>query len=154
MSLDLDRRWVFWPLLQCERQSTCGGSFCFFTEKLGFETMSSAAIVHAAAPTTLFMDAGRSNAVRHCQVHSGTLRYTLKRSTSILVQPSSSASTVSRAKDNPDCFNGLQQPKAGCFFDLDVLELNDCRCSIACIFGRDSIMEGLFALRSITQYNL
>ena len=52
--------------------------------------------------------------MRHGQTPSGTLRYSLKRSASILVQPSSSAMTVttaSRATYTLHCFNGLQQPK-------------------------------------------
>ena len=52
--------------------------------------------------------------MRHCQALSGTLRYSLKRSASILVQPSSSAMTAtiaSRATDTLPCFNGLQQPQ-------------------------------------------
>ena len=65
-------------------------------------------------------NAARSGTVRHHQVHSGTLRYPLKRSTSILVQPSTSvsstttvaiATTASRATDTLHCFNGLQQPQ-------------------------------------------
>ena len=63
-------------------------------------------------------NAAHSGTVRHHQVHSGTLRYSLKRSTSILVQPSTSvssattvaiATTASRATDTLYCFNGLQQ---------------------------------------------
>ena len=55
--------------------------------------------------------------MRHDQALSGTLRYSLKRSASILVQPSSSAmtatiaTTVLRATDTLHCFNGLQQPQ-------------------------------------------
>ena len=52
--------------------------------------------------------------MRHAQVRSGTIRYSLKRSASMLVQPSSSAmtaTTVSRATDPLHCFNGLQQPQ-------------------------------------------
>ena len=52
--------------------------------------------------------------LRHGQTPSGALRYSLKRSASILVQPSSSAMTVttaSRATYTLHCFNGLQQPK-------------------------------------------
>ena len=52
--------------------------------------------------------------MRHAQVRSGTIRYSLKRSASMLVQPSSSAmtaTTVSRATDTLHCFNGLQQPQ-------------------------------------------
>ena len=42
------------------------------------------------------------------QTPSGALRHSLKRSASMLVQPSS---TVSRATDTLHCFNGLQQPQ-------------------------------------------
>ena len=58
--------------------------------------------------------------LRHAQAPSGALRYPLKRSTSILVQPSTSvsstttvsiATTASRATDTLHCFNGLQQPQ-------------------------------------------
>ena len=79
---------------------------------------SCAAIVHLDAPATLkrsgSMDAAHSGALRCGQALSGTLRYALKRSTSILVQPSSSAMTATTAlkdMDTLDCFNGLQQPQ-------------------------------------------
>ena len=61
--------------------------------------------------------------LRYHQVLSGTLRYTLKRSTSTTIQPSSrainatsvssatNATTVSSATDVLNCFNGLQQPQ-------------------------------------------
>ena len=58
--------------------------------------------------------------LRHAQAPSGALRYSLKRSTSILAQPSTSvssattvaiATTASRATDTLYCFNGLQQPQ-------------------------------------------
>ena len=58
--------------------------------------------------------------LRYGQAPSGTLRYSLKRSASMLVQPSTSvsstttvaiATTVSRATDTLHCFNGLQQPQ-------------------------------------------
>ena len=49
--------------------------------------------------------------MRHGQALSGTLRYSLERSASILVQPSSSAMTVSRATATLHFFNGLQQPQ-------------------------------------------
>ena len=58
--------------------------------------------------------------LRYGQAPSGALRYSLKRSTSILVQPSTSvssattvaiATTASRATDTLYCFNGLQQPQ-------------------------------------------
>ena len=58
--------------------------------------------------------------LRHAQAPSGALRYSLKRSTSILAQPSTSvssattvaiATTASRATDTLYCFNGLHQPK-------------------------------------------
>ena len=58
--------------------------------------------------------------LRYGQAPSGALRYSLKRSTSILVQPSTSvssattvaiATTDSRATDTLHCFNGLQQPQ-------------------------------------------
>ena len=58
--------------------------------------------------------------LRHAQAPSGALRYSLKRSTSILAQPSTSVSsattvaiaiTASRATDTLYCFNGLQQPQ-------------------------------------------
>ena len=52
--------------------------------------------------------------LRYGQAPSGALRYSLKRSASILVQPSSSAmtaTTASRATDTLHCFNGLQQPQ-------------------------------------------
>ncbi len=58
--------------------------------------------------------------LRRAQAPSGALRYPLKRSTSILVQPSTSvsstttvaiATTASRATDTLHCFNGLQQPQ-------------------------------------------
>ncbi len=52
--------------------------------------------------------------MRRTQARSGTIRYSLKRSASMLVQPSSSAmtaTTVSRATDTLHCFNGLQQPQ-------------------------------------------
>ena len=54
------------------------------------------------------------------QALSGTLRYSLERSASISIQPStsvltattvSSAMTASRATDTLDCFTGLQQPQ-------------------------------------------
>ena len=49
--------------------------------------------------------------MRHAQVRSGTIRYSLKRSASILVQPSSSVARATRATDTLHCFNGLQQPQ-------------------------------------------
>ena len=58
--------------------------------------------------------------LRYGQAPSGTLRYSLKRSASMLVQPSTSvsstttvaiATTVSRATNTLHCFNGLQQPQ-------------------------------------------
>ena len=58
--------------------------------------------------------------LRYGQAPSGALRYPLKRSASILVQPSTSVSsattvaiaiTASRATDTLYCFNGLQQPQ-------------------------------------------
>ena len=86
---------------------------------------SCAATVHLDVPATPACqkrsgstNAAHSGTVRHHQVHSGTLRYPLKRSASMLVQPSSSvssattvaiATTVSRATDTLCCFNGLQQ---------------------------------------------
>ena len=60
----------------------------------------------------------KSGPVPRNAAHSGTLRYPLKRSASILVQPSTSvssattvaiATTASRATDTLYCFNGLQQ---------------------------------------------
>ena len=82
---------------------------------------SCAATVHPDVPATPACqkrsgstNAARSGTVRHHQVHLGMLRYSLKRSASILVQPSSSAMTVttaSRATYTLHCFNGLQQPK-------------------------------------------
>ena len=52
--------------------------------------------------------------LRHGQAPSGAVRNAPKRSASILVQPSSSAMTVTiatRATDTLHCFNGLQQPQ-------------------------------------------
>ena len=88
---------------------------------------SCAATVHPDVPATPVCqkrsgstNAARSGTVRHHQVHSGTLRYPLKRSTSILAKPSTSvssattvaiATTASRATDTLYCFNGLQQPQ-------------------------------------------
>ena len=78
---------------------------------------SCAATVHPDVPATPVCQklSGSTNAAR-----SGTLRYSLKRSASMLVQPSTSvsstttvaiATTVSRATDTLHCFNGLQQPQ-------------------------------------------
>ena len=62
----------------------------------------------------------KCDTLRYAQAPSGALRYSLKRSASILVQPSTSvsstttvaiATTVSRATDTLHCFNGLQQPQ-------------------------------------------
>ena len=75
------------------------------------------AVVNPDVPATPVCQkrSGSTNATR-----SGTLRYPLKRSASILVQPSTSvssattvaiATTASRATDTLYCFNGLQQPQ-------------------------------------------
>ena len=77
---------------------------------------------HHAPPPSSLSSLPKSDPVtlRHAQAPSGALRYSLKRSTSILVQPSTSvsstttvaiATTASRATDTLHCFNGLQQPQ-------------------------------------------
>ena len=82
---------------------------------------SCAATVHPDVPATPVCQkrSGSTNAahpgtLRYGQAPSGALGYSLKRSASMLVQPSSSAmtaTTVSRAMDTLCCFNGLQQPQ-------------------------------------------